>query len=81
MMALTAKCRETREKRGLSIKDVAAQLRVPQYRIKAIEGHPSREFKPQYLRSYVEFLGSRRWVRRWIAANAELGKRLEIDDL
>jgi hypothetical protein len=38
LSSLRAKCTEAREKTGLSIKDVAQQLKVPQYRIKAIEG-------------------------------------------
>ncbi|MCK4412987.1 MAG: helix-turn-helix domain-containing protein [Candidatus Eisenbacteria sp.] len=81
MMALSAKCKEAREKRALSIKDVAAQLRVPQYRIKAIEKPSMRELKPDYLKAFVEFLGLKRWVRRWVAANAELAERLGIHDI
>ena len=37
LRSLRAKCTEAREKKGLTIKDVAQQLKVPQYGIKDIE--------------------------------------------
>jgi hypothetical protein len=80
MMALSAKCKETRTKRGLSIKDVAGQLRIPQYRIKAVEDGSMLELDPSCLRSYVAFLNLKRWVRQWGNTNPELAKRLEIDE-
>jgi hypothetical protein len=81
MMAMCAKCKETRQKRNLSIKEVAAELRVPQYRIKAIEKPSMTELRPESLRAYVELLGLKRWSRRWVAANVAVAKRLGVDDL
>lgn len=80
MMALSAKCKEAREKRCLSIKDVAGHLRIPQYRIKAIEDGAMPELDSSHLRSYVDFLNLKRWVRQWGEANPELANRLEIGD-
>jgi hypothetical protein len=81
MMALSANCRQAREKRGLSIKDVAAQLRVPQYRLKAVEAPSTGSLKPEYLRAYIHFLDLTKWARRWAAANPALAQELGIDNL
>jgi len=81
MMALSARCKEAREERGLSIKEVADQLRIPQYRIKAIEAGTSAKLHPAHLQSYVDFLNLKRWLRQWGEANPELAKGLGIDDI
>jgi ribosome-binding protein aMBF1 (putative translation factor) len=79
LSSLRAKCTETREKKGLSIKDVAQQLKVPQYRIKDIEGAGRIDAgNAEVLRRYVELLGIRRWVKRWVAANGELAMKLGL---
>ena len=67
LMSLKAKCTEVREKKGLSIKDVAKQLGVPQYRIKAIEAGTLSEIDAVVLRRYFELLG----LGRWVTINAE----------
>jgi len=74
-MALGARCQEERDKRGLSIKDVSSELRVPQYRLRAIESGSLREIKPDIAHSYFLFLGIKSWVIRWARANAELAQR------
>lgn len=81
MMALSENCKMARESRGLSIKDVAAQMRVPQYRLRAIEDGSMSSLQPKYLRAYLEFLDLVQWARRWVAANSVLAERLEIADL
>jgi hypothetical protein len=63
---------------GLSIKDVAIQLGVPQYRIKAIEAGRLNEDDALVLPRYVSLLGLERWARRWATANPELAATLGL---
>ena len=56
LSSLGAKSQEVRGKRGLTIKEVAVQLKVPQYRLKAIEEHRKNEILPEVLERYIKFL-------------------------
>jgi DNA-binding XRE family transcriptional regulator len=76
LRSLRAKCTEAREKRGLSIKEVAKQLGVPQYRIKAIEAGSLSEIDSLVMTRYVSLLGLERWARKWATANPELAAKL-----
>ncbi len=76
--AVAAKCRESRELRGESIKDVAAQLRVPQYRLKAIEEPRAAEIDAEMLRRYIGYLGLGSWFSRWKRANRILAQSLDL---
>lgn len=79
LMSLMAKCTEARERKGLGIKEVAKKLKVPQYRIKGIEGAGRiGDADADVLRRYVELLGIGRWVKRWVAANGELAVRIGL---
>jgi len=74
---VSKKCREEREKAGLSIKDVARRLSVPQYRIRAVESVEIRGVAPMLLRNYLNFLGLTDWYSEWAQANPALALRLE----
>jgi transcriptional regulator with XRE-family HTH domain len=74
---VSKKCREEREKAGLSIKDVARRLSVPQYRIRAVETVEIRNVAPMFLRNYLNFLGLTDWYSEWAHANAAMASRLE----
>lgn len=76
--SLAARCAEARSERGLSLKEAAAALKVPQYRVKAIEqGHLS-SVQPDVLRRYISYFGLNRWVGRWASANSSLAKKLGL---
>lgn len=74
---VSKKCREERERAGLSIKEAARRLLVPQYRIRAVESVEIRNVAPMFLRNYLELLGLTDWYSEWARANAELARRLE----
>jgi Helix-turn-helix domain len=74
---VSKKCREERERVGLSIKDAASRLSVPQYRIRALESVEIRNVAPTVLRNYLDLLGLSDWYSEWAHANAELARRLE----
>jgi transcriptional regulator with XRE-family HTH domain len=74
--AVAQRCRMARESRGLTIKEVAANLKVPQYRLKAIEDGHLLELRPAILEKYLGFLSLGRWFARWAKANQVICKRI-----
>lgn len=78
--AVAQRCRIARESRGLTIKEVASNLNVPQYRLKAIEAGHLRELRPAILEKYLGFLSLQRWFARWAKVNQALFKRIFDDD-
>lgn len=76
--SLRAKCELEREKRGLSLKDVSVRLKIPQYRLKAIECGDFAAFKPELAREYFHFLGIDNWINRWRRVNRELSVQVGL---
>ncbi len=74
--SLGAKCEEVRALRGLSIKDIAKELGVPQYRLKAIEEPNETMILPEVLEKYIAFLELESWFKKWEDANLTLAKKL-----
>ncbi len=72
-LSLSKACQGAREQRGLSIKEAAALLKVPQYRLKAIEQGSLRLIEPDTLRAYVGLLELGAYFEEWTAANPVLG--------
>jgi hypothetical protein len=62
---LGTRCRQAREALGVSIKEVAKGLKVPQYRLQAIETGTLRDVEPEIADRYFARLGITRWVARW----------------
>jgi len=77
-LSVSERFRQAREKRALSIKEVAATLKVPQYRIKAIENGRFTDLDATVLVKYAAHLGLSPWLGRWKRANAELAVRLGL---
>lgn len=75
---LAARFEGARERHGLSLKTAALALRVPQYRLAAIEGSRIQDIDPTLVARYVEHLGLRSWFGRWMRANPELAQRLRL---
>ena len=73
-----ASCTEARERRGLTVRDVARHLRVPQYRLRAVESSLFPEIEPEVLKQYVGFLKLDSWLARWARANPGLARRLGV---
>ncbi len=76
--AVAAKCFLSRESRGMTVKDVAATLRVPQYRINAIDRCLLREVRGDILQRYATFLDLEAWLSKWTAANLGLARKLNV---
>ncbi len=71
-LSLSKACQGAREQRGLSIKDAAALLKVPQYRLKAIEQGSLKLIEPGTLHAYVGLLELGAYFEEWAAANPAL---------
>lgn len=76
--SLSKRCQIEREQLGLTVKQVATQLRVPQYRVKAIDEGRIGEIQKEVLERYLILLQLHEWVQEWIAANPGLARRLGI---
>lgn len=81
MHSLRKRFQSAREETGLSIKEIAAQLKVPQYRLKAIEGVSGSEIKQEIFQKYSEFFGLEDWVSEWVNANKKLADKLGLKAL
>ena len=73
--SLTARCEQERDRQGLSIRDAALRLGIPQYRLRAIEKGRVGEFTPEMARRYFDHLRIKAWLRRWTSANREVAER------
>lgn len=69
-------CRSQREKKGLTLKQVALSLKVPQYRLKYIESSSVKHISADILESYVDYLELRKWFNSWKKYNLDVYKRL-----
>ena len=77
MISLQEKCKEAREELGLTIKEAAARLKAPQYRIKAIEEDGPKEILPDVLEKYIKFLELEDWFQQWAEANPKVAEKLK----
>ena len=77
--SLGAKCQEAREKRRLTLKEISAELKIPKYRLQAIEGERGGgSFSADVFKKYIAFLGLGRWVSQWKSKNKDFASRLGI---
>jgi len=77
-MSVSKSCEERRCARGLSLKSIAAELGVPQYRLKDIEAGYVRQIRPEVLHAYVSHLGLASWYRGWARGNSKVAERLAL---
>jgi hypothetical protein len=76
--ALAKRCSTRREAKGFSVPKLSKLLKVPQYRLKAVDQGKVREVDPTVMRKYVAYLGLGSWFRRWARENRELVGRLGL---
>ena len=78
LMAVAARCASRREEMGLTVKQSADRMKVPQYRLRAIEGGHVREVRSAVLTRYVSFLGLDAWFRKWVRMNEGFADQLGV---
>ncbi len=77
-MPLGQEIRKARAGKRLSIKEASAALKIPQYRIKAIEEGHFSQIDPELFKIYASFLGIGDYVKTWSGENTELAEKLGI---
>src|SRR5712691_2658371 len=65
---LGARCQREREKLGLSLKEAAGALKVPKYRLQAVERCSLSSFLPAVANKYFRFLKVEAHAKRWAKA-------------
>lgn len=70
-------CAKIKEQKGLSVKQIAAQMKIPQYRLKAIEKTDLIYIQLAVLERYIDFLGMREWFNAWVCENTDVYNRLK----
>jgi hypothetical protein len=71
-MAVSSRTKARREALGLTLKQAAGILKVPQYRLKAIEEGRQQEILPEVLEAYLRLLGLKPWFGQWRKANPQV---------
>ena len=69
---LSKLCQNTREEKGLSLKDISNQLKIPQYKLKAIENNEFSSFTKEILEEYIIFLGLKKQFDEWLENNRDV---------
>ena len=77
-ISVGVKLRELRNLQGLELKETAAHLRVPQYRLREIESSSIKNINGELVSKYAAFLGAGRWLKRWSSMNLPLAERLGL---
>jgi len=79
-MAVAPSLTERREAKGVDIKTLARQLKVPQYRLRDIEAGRFSQIVPAVLIAYIDPMELTEWFDRWQEANPELAVRIGLLD-
>ncbi len=75
-------CNWLREAQGLTVKEAAAALRVPQYRLLDIEAGSTGRMRADVLLAYAAHLGvDPEWMCAWAEANRQLARKLGLHAL
>ncbi len=73
--AVAARCRQVREERGWTTDEAARALKVPRYRIDAVERGPVPDYQLEFAVRYFRLLGLETWIARWARAHRDLARR------
>lgn len=75
-LPVSRRCMKAREEKGLTIKEAASSLKLPQYHLRGIEGTRGLTIRVATLNRYIDFLGLRPWFEAWKADNPDVYERL-----
>lgn len=65
-------CRMRREEKGIRFKQISSALKIPQYKLKAIEENSVMNIVPEVLNRYVDYLGLGEEFGKWLEENSEV---------
>ena len=75
-LQVAQRCTQAREEKGLTIKEAAFSLKVPQYHLRGIEGTRGISIRVTTLNRYIDFLGLRDWFEDWKVNHPGVYRRL-----
>jgi hypothetical protein len=64
--------------KGINIKEASFILKIPQYRLKAIESGGVSGIRPNDLHAYIKYLDLDKWYKRWKYSNNVLVKKYDL---
>ena len=70
-------CRTTREEKHISLKQASRELKIPQYRLREIEGGNVKSILPDVLEKYVDYLGLAGVFHNWLKENGDIYKSIQ----
>jgi len=70
-------CRNARQQRKISLKQASEKIKIPQYRLKDIEGGSIKTILPEFREKYVEFLGLTDAFCDWQKDNKDIYKSIQ----
>ena len=71
-LSIASLCRGRRQEMGLSLKEASQQLKIPQYRLRAIEASMLPQIALASLHAYIQFLGLGDQFARWRRGNTDV---------
>lgn len=69
-------CRNEREKKKLTFKQISLALKVPQYRLKDVESSSIKNIVADILEKYIDYLGLHKSFNSWKKHNMDVYNRL-----
>ena len=69
-------CRNARERKELTFKQISLDLKIPQYRLKDVESSSVKNIIADILEKYIDYLGLRKWFNSWKKYNMDVYGRL-----
>ena len=77
-ISVATRCKEAKELKGINIKEISSILKIPQYRLKAIEEGGISRIRPNDLNAYIKYFELDTWYKRWKYANNGLVKKYDL---
>ena len=71
-LPLSKYCKKKREALNLSLKEIGSKLKVPNYKLKAIEETTLHAVKHEILIQYIKFLGIEKEFELWAQENQDI---------
>lgn len=70
------KVRRTRQKKGITLKDLAHKMKIAKYKLEYIEEGRVKDINIDLLNQYIDHLKIRKWFEKWKRHNLDVYKRI-----
>ena len=76
-MPLSEEIKNARKSKSITIKEASKTLKIPQYKLNAIEEGSISQIEPEAFNDYTSFLGITSYVDSWCIENKELAEKIK----